>query len=293
MKTQYSVGVGLVALGVGIAANAVLGPLALRVIRFHNSVSGINQLVGGEAVSLFVVAPLSVTAGVLWMRGRTVAPVLAIAPSLYALYTYTTEILGPEYRRYPGTNERFLPLHLGILVLGGYIAVQAWSALCAARPSMPGTGLRLTTATTLLIPNVLFALTWVKQIAAFVGGERSQAYQDDPRLWWLIKALDLSLVIPASLAVGVGLLRQRPVALKAAYGLTGFLACLLGSIGSMGATQIWKNDPAASPVLVGVAAFMALGVGSVAAQLIRAYVVQDVSREKPAVVRKDPQMTTA
>jgi len=42
MKTQYSVGVGLVALGVGIAANAVLGPLVLDVIRFHNSVSGIN-----------------------------------------------------------------------------------------------------------------------------------------------------------------------------------------------------------------------------------------------------------
>lgn len=293
MKTQYSVGVGVVALGVGIAANAVLGPLALRVIRFHNSVSGVNQLVGGEAVSLIVVAPLSVAAGILWIRGRAVAPALALAPSLYALYTSTTLVLGPEYQRYPGNNERYLPLHLGILILGGYIAVQAWSALGAARPSMPGTGLRVTTATTLLIPNALFALAWIKQIAAFASGERSQAYQDDPRLWWLIKALDLSLVIPASLAVGVGLLRQRPVASKAAYGLAGFLACLLGSIGSMGAMQIWNDDPAASPVLVGVAGFAALGAGSVAARLVRAYVVQAASREEPAVTRQDTQVTTA
>nr|MDQ6905920.1 hypothetical protein [Chloroflexota bacterium] len=81
------VGMGLITLGAGIAANALLGPLALRVLHFHNSASGINQLIGGEAVSLVVVAPLSVAAGALWLRGQKAAASLALAPSLYALYT--------------------------------------------------------------------------------------------------------------------------------------------------------------------------------------------------------------
>ena len=69
MKSQYRIGMGLIVLGVGIGANAVLCPLALRVIRFHHSANAVNQLIGGEIVSLIVVAPLSVVAGILWMRG--------------------------------------------------------------------------------------------------------------------------------------------------------------------------------------------------------------------------------
>jgi len=41
MKSQHRVGMGLIVLGAGIAANAVLGPLALCVIRFHNSASAV------------------------------------------------------------------------------------------------------------------------------------------------------------------------------------------------------------------------------------------------------------
>jgi hypothetical protein len=293
MRKERLIGAGLVALGAGIAANAALGPLALGVIRFHNSTSGIDQLIGGEAVSLVVVAPLSVAAGVLWMRGHTVAPALALAPSLYALYTYTTLVLGPEYGRYPGNNERFLPLHLGILALSGAIAVKAWSALSRAQPPMPSAGLRITAGIALLAPNALFALAWIKQIADFLGGERSQAYRDDPRLWWLIKVIDLSLVIPASLGVGIGVLRRKPGAITAAYGLSGFLACLVGSVGSMGVVQIVKDDPSASPAVVVISLAAALGVGSVTARLIRAYITPDVPSAGHPAARREAGTTTA
>jgi hypothetical protein len=227
------------------------------------------------------------------MRRCKVAPALALAPSLYTVYTYTTLILGPEYGRYPGNNEQFLPLHLGILALGGAIAVKAWSALGRAQPSMPGASLRITTGTALLVPNALFALAWIRQIADFLGGERSQAYRDDPRLWWLIKLIDLSLVIPASLVVGIGLLRRRPGAIKAAYGLSGFLACLVGSIGSMGAVQIVKGDPSASPAVVVIALAAALGVGSVTARLLRVYDTQVMPAAEHPVARREARPTTA
>lgn len=280
MKRRHLVGIGLISLGAGIAANAVLGPLALRVIRFHNSPNAINQLIGGEIVSLVVVAPLSVAAGVLWIRGRRVAPALALAPSLYALYTYTTEIFGADYRRYPGNNEQFLPLHLGMMALGVSIAVNAWSALDEGQLPMPRRPLRLTAAAALFVPSTLFALMWIQQLAAFAGGERSQAYLEDPCLWWLIKALDLGLLIPAALGASIALLRERPVGVKAAYGLTGFLACLVSSVGGMGVVMLWKNDPSVSPAMPVIALTIALGLGGVATQLIRSYGGQSTPHER-------------
>ncbi len=284
MDTQRLIGVGLIGLGAGIAANAILGPLALRVIHFHNSVSGIDQLIGGEAVSLVVVAPLSVAAGALWMRGHKAAAPLALAPSLYALYTYTTEVIGAQYQRYPGNSERFLPLHLSLLALSGAIAAQACARVNESPPPVLRRRARITAAVTLLVPNALFALAWLGQLAAYAGGERSQAYRDDPILWWLIKALDLGIVIPVSLATGIGLLRDRPLAAKAASGLTGFLACLAGSVGAMGAVQIAKDDPAASPMIVVVGALAALGAAGVTAYLIRASAGQAPSPPREAVV---------
>jgi len=293
MKSQHRVGMGLIVLGAGIAANAVLGPLALRVIRFHNSASAVNQLIGGEIVSLIVVAPLSVAAGILWMRGRRIAPALALAPSLYALYTYTTEIFGAEYGRYPGNNERFLPLHLGILALSACVAARAWSALDVEEPLILRPRLRFTAAVALFVPSALFALAWLQQLAAFAGGERSQALGDDPRLWWLIKALDLGILIPAALGASIGLLRGNSVAIKLAYGLTGFLACLTGSVAGMAAVMLGKDDPSASPVMLVIVLVTALGLGSVATQLVRSYGVRGTSHEEQPRASSALRMPTA
>lgn len=271
MKRQHIVGAALVALGAGVAANALLGPLALGVIRSHNSASGIHQLIGGEAISLIVVAPLSVAAGALWLRGHRVAP------ALYALYTYTTEIVVAQYARYPGNSERFLPLHIGLLALGGTVAVAAWSALESAPPPIPTPRLRAAAAIALLVPSALFALNWLGQLAAYTGGERSQAYRDDPILWWLIKGLDLGILIPLSLTVGIGVLRNRPSAARAAPGLAGFLACLVGSVAA----------------LVAVAALMALGIGGVAIPLICGDGTQPGLPAEPASARRKPRITLA
>ena len=277
MHGHRLIGTGLVALGAGIAANALLGPLALRLLRFHNSPSGITQLIGGEALSLVVVAPLAVAAGVLWRREHRVAPALALAPAIYALYTYTTEVVGAEYGRYPGNSARFLPLHLGLLALAGVIAARSSLALAAAPAPSPSTRLRIASATVLLVPNVLFALAWAAQLAAYAGGERSLAYQDDPRLWWLIKALDLGLVIPVCLAAGIGLLLRWPLALKVAPGLTGFLVCLVGAVGAMGLVQVAQHDPAASWTVVVVATLAALAEAGVTVWLLRPTTDTEVS----------------
>jgi len=77
-------GVGAILLGSGIAISAVLGLLALKVVKFRTSDSIENQFVGGEIVSLTVVAPALFGAGVLWLRGHRLAPALALGSALYA-----------------------------------------------------------------------------------------------------------------------------------------------------------------------------------------------------------------
>src|SRR5207248_1475860 len=100
-----------------------------------------------------VAAPLAVAAGVLWLRGHRLAPVLALGPALYAVYTCTQAVLGPEYDRYPGNNERAFPLYLTLVILGWAIVVRCWSELAGEPlPALP-TGLRVSLAGLLLVLN--------------------------------------------------------------------------------------------------------------------------------------------
>src|SRR3712207_6908086 len=47
----------------------------------------------------------------------------------------------------------------------------------------------------------------------------SQEYQADPTLFWLVKLMDLAVVIPAAFIAGVGLLRRAPWATKLGFTL--------------------------------------------------------------------------
>ena len=97
MIGRRMVGFGLVALGGGLAASAILGPLVLKVIKFPVSANMENQVVGGDVASLALAAPASVAAGVLWWRRHRLAPALALAPSLYALYYAVSLVVGEQY----------------------------------------------------------------------------------------------------------------------------------------------------------------------------------------------------
>ncbi|GIF18834.1 hypothetical protein BJ973_005879 [Actinoplanes tereljensis] len=54
---------GLIALGAGVGAVAVLGPLLLGVLRYRISATSLNQIVGSDAAALVVVVPVTVAIG--------------------------------------------------------------------------------------------------------------------------------------------------------------------------------------------------------------------------------------
>jgi len=110
MQQQQHLTLGLVVLGAGVAVTALLGPLATRLLDYRTSELARNQIVGGDAAALLVVAPLCAGLAVLAHRRHPAARVLALAPAGYALYMYSQLIMGNKYGQQAGNVERFFPL---------------------------------------------------------------------------------------------------------------------------------------------------------------------------------------
>lgn len=270
MNAHRLTGYASLLLGLGTALSALLGPLLLGVIDFRVSENAENQVIGGELVALVLVAPVAMVAGVLWLRGSPLAPILAIGPGLFAVYTYVTFVLGAEYERYPGNNERAFPLYAVLILLGWVTATRGWSAFDATRlPPLAG-GLRRLLAGLLMTIGVMFALLWTASIVDVLhGSEPPTEYTEQPVLFWLIRLLDLAFIIPLSLATGVGLLRGAPWATKPAIALIGFQTLLLASVAGMSVAMTARDDPAANPVLLVVMVGSTLALAALYLRVLR------------------------
>jgi len=238
----------LVVLGVGVALVATLGPLVADVIEYHVSSGAANQVAGGDLAGLVLVAPLSVIAGVLVARGHHAGVVLAIGPAAYVAYTATQLAIGGDIARYPGNSEQFFPLFLGLMVLAGAIGIRAWTTTDASR--LPPTTRRLDRlvgwfalivaaflALGLHLPGLLDA--WQDQPSA-------PEYLADPVVFWLVKLMDLGLVVPTLVAIGCGSLRGSAWASRARYGAVGWMAMLGTAVAGMAIVMQATGDPAAT-----------------------------------------------
>jgi hypothetical protein len=252
-----------IALGVGIALNAILGPLVLGIIRLRESASMETQLLGGEIASLFLAAPIAFAAGLLWWRGNRLAPALGIGPAGFALYTYVQFILIPDYSRYPGNNERFFPLYLMLVMGSGWLVWRSWHELWAGRIAQIAPSVARLYGAVLVALNGAFGFAWVASIASVIFGGPTLEYQEHPTGFWLVRLMDLGFVIPFSLVTGTGLLRRSPWATRSAYALAGPQALLACAVSGMAIRMWMRNDPAISPTLlvistVSAAAFMSM-----------------------------------
>jgi hypothetical protein len=252
MRTNRLLGAGLLALAALIVVYAVLGPLILDVIHFRTSVSGLNQVRGGDLAAMVVVVPVCVAVGMLAWRGHRAAPVLALAPAFFAMYTYSQLILGNEYLRLPGNIERFFPLLLAMFILAAAVTVRGWAL---AKPEeLPASSRRLSRGSgiTLIVIAAFVALglhlpTLVDSLRDHPSGA---AYVDAPTLFWVVKFYDLGIVVPAALTVGIGLLRRQLWARKPAYAILGAYVLIGWSVAGMGWSMLISGDPDASVAMV-------------------------------------------
>lgn len=256
----------LVLLGLAVAAAALLGPLGLGVIEYHVSSGATAQVRGGDLVGLVLVAPTCLVAAWLVRRGHPGAPALAVAPAAYALYTAAELAVAGDVRRYPGTSERWFPLLLVVLVLGGAALVLAGSRLAATAPGpVP---LRRTTGWYLVAVAAFLALGLHLPglLDAWRATPRSAEYLADPSPFWTVKVLDLGVVVPVLLVVGVGLLRDRPWARVARAPVVAWCALLGSAVAGMAVVMLGTGAAGASVGLtVGFVGAAALALALAAA----------------------------
>jgi hypothetical protein len=238
--------VALFVLGGGAAAVALLGPLVGGIIRYHVSDGAVNQIIGGDVAGLILVAPASVLAGLLVWRGHRAGPVLALGPAVYGLYMYSQLALGGDVFRYQGNSDLFFPLYLGLFVVAAAIVVRAWTLI--ETEDLPATSRRvdrtvgvffLVVAAFLIVGLHLPGLldVWSAEPA---GAE----YLADPAVFWLVKFMDLGLVVPGLVAAGLGILTKRAWATKLQYGAVGWAALLGASVAGMAVVMQATGDPA-------------------------------------------------
>ncbi len=258
-------GSALILFGLGAATVALLGPLVFEVIEYHVSEGATNQVLGGDVAALLLVAPLSVWAGVLVLKGRVGGPALALGPAFYGLYMYAQLAMSGDISRYPGNAERFFGLYLLLFVLAGFIAVRSWVVLDASQ-----------LATTSRVVDRLFG--WFSLVVAVfltVGlhlpglvdawsdAPTSSEYLADPVVFWVVKLMDLGIVVPALALVGIGVLRGRPWARKPKYAAVGWTALLGSSVAGMAVVMQATGDPAAAlgnTIAFGTFAVVAIGI---------------------------------
>jgi hypothetical protein len=243
----------LVALGLLLTTIALLGPLLAQAIRYHYSETMVNQAIGLDAFALAVVAPLSLVAGVLALRGSRLAPYLGLGPAAFAVYMTSQYVIGPEYLARPGNSERFFPLFLATLVSAGVALVGCWQATTAVRTTERQQRRR----GALLLGIAAFVVAGMYLANGFLGAltdfpryvaERAATseYDEHPTAYWLVATLDLGLVVPVTVAVGLALRRRREWASRAFYGVLGWFALVPGSVAAMALTMVARDDPAAS-----------------------------------------------
>lgn len=269
MRTNRLLGAGLVLLAGVIIAYAIMGPLVLGLIRFRTSSSGLYQIRGADLAALAVVVPVCFAVGTMAWRNHPAAPVLALAPSLFAMYIYSQLVLGNEYIQVPGNVERFFPLFLSMFLLAAAVALLAWTQIMPGNlPPMSG---RFERGSGMLLVAmagfVVLGLHLRTLIDAMGDQPTGAAYLATPVAFWVVKFYDLGIVAPAAFGVGIGLLRHRSWARRPAYGILGGYVLLAWSVAGMSLSMLLNGDPDAS-----VSQFVAMaalaGIGSVFAYFL-------------------------
>lgn len=239
---------GLIVLGVGVAMVALLGPLVSDVIDYHVSDGAANQIAGGDVAGLVLVAPVSLLAGTLVARRHRAGTVLALGPAAYVAYTATQLAVSGDIDRYAGNSEHFFPLFLGLFVLAIAIGIRAWTTIDVSRLPRASRGLdRLIGWFSLVVAVFLAAgLHLPGLLDAWQDQPEASEYLSDPVVFWLVKFMDLGLVVPALVAVAWGSLRHRSWVHGVRYAAVGWMAMLGTAVAGMAIVMQVSDDPAAT-----------------------------------------------
>jgi hypothetical protein len=278
----------LVAEGGLAATGALLGPLGLDVLHYRTSASGLDQIRGTDLTALTLMTPLCGWVATLARDGHPAAPVLALAPAGYGVYVWTQLLVGSEWGRLPGNVEWFSPLLLGVAGIGAAVVVRATRRLRAQVPLRWSRRLERATGVLMLAVAgfVVVGIHLSSLVDALGSAPVGVGVLETPNAFWVVKAMDLGLVVPASLLIGVGLLTGRSWARTPAAAVLGGYALLGWSVAAMGWSMVRSGAVDASVGLAVGATAVAAAVTGYAVALYRPLFRRTPSISSPAEARR-------
>ncbi len=271
----------LTLLGVGTIVVAGLGPLGLGVIRYHVSDGALLQMRGGDIAGLLLVGPVSLAAARVLRRGPSqLGYALGAAPAAYGLYTDTQLTICGDLARYGGNSERFFPLLAGMVAVSGATLVLAAAGL-ARTPAPPPHRLDRVAGWYLLLASLFLAVGvhLPGLLDAWGAHPTGEEYAADPGLFWIVKLMDLGLVLPTLTTIGVALLRGHAWARLAAAPALGGSALMSTAVAGM-AVSMWVTGSAGASA--GVALGFVVVAGAALALAATAYRRLTSPRTPPA-----------
>ena len=238
---QRILAVGMAALGLGLVANSVAGPLLADAIDYPVSESMRNQTIGLDAAALLLFAPACLVIAVLAWRGHRLAPVLTVSLGSSVAYIFLQYLVGPEFDYYPAT----LLLHLGLFVGGWTLAVHAWHLARLHFEATPALSSRHATAAVVMAGFVI--LRYLPGLASSLTQEAlPDEVSGDITMYWLIVFSDLGIFIPIVVITAVGIWRRAPWARLAMVTIVGWFTIISVAVGTMSLTMVINDDRYAS-----------------------------------------------
>lgn len=252
------------ALGVGLALNSLVGPLAFDLVDYPLSEMLMNQTIGLDAVGLFVIAPASfVAAEFVRSRRRLLGLFSTTVIGSFIAYMFVQFVVGPDYLHYPGT----MALQLALFIGGWITALGAWNA--TARAPMPPMTARSARGHSWVMVAVagFVALRYLAIIPAAISGDSiPEESLAEPAMLWTITLMDLGIFVPATVATVVALRRSAPWAQRALYVLTGWFVLVTVAVWAMSIAMVINDDPYGAPaqiVLFSVTAALVIAYATV------------------------------
>lgn len=250
-----------VALAILGVVTAVLGPLVDRMYA-QETENWTAQAIGQDLVNLLAF-PVLLGVAVLARRGSIGAflawtGTLAYAAYTFAIYAFTIHF-GPLFLAY-------------VAILGGsaYALGAALLAIASGRIVAPMTPTPRAAGTLLIAIGGLFSVLWLSEIIpANLANRTPDALADAGLVTSPVHVLDLALLLPASIATGLGARRGHAwAALVTPVLLVTFLWLSLGILAAMATLLVRGNEVAAAPaILVGALTVLE---GVTLARLLRA-----------------------
>ncbi|HBU69139.1 MAG TPA: hypothetical protein DEE98_02015 [Elusimicrobia bacterium] len=234
-----------VAAGVTLVYLAANGPLFFGLIKYKTAEIINNQLIGQDAVNMFLISPILIFGGITLYLKKPISRYLLISTPLFLIYYALSYTIGWEWSspQYLGNSEAFTFHFLFVLISSLIILLYSLSIFPKNAETCFKKNSLIVYSALFTVFLLIFASMWLKEVNEVITTGTARGYGLAPAAFWLVRIFDLGFSIPLGL-ISVYLLWTRP---KTTYSVQflfyGFFLTMIIAVNAMGIVMYINHDP--------------------------------------------------